>query len=197
MNQNRTHILGALIATLLLAIPSATLAMSGSSKGNAGSGGTTGSGGAVAGSGGSSTNGIGDDLFLLTTSVSPNAVLIMDNSDSMNEIEWHEDFDPSAASYGCNAFVNNAVYEGNTLASMLGTKTPNICGNTRQIYLPNNPTYYDGRYLNWYFSNAADPDRSTPRSRPRLHRRQAATRPVVPAPSRISTDARASTPCAR
>ena len=32
-----------------------------------------------------------------------------------------------------------------------------FCGNDRSIWVPNDPTYYDGRYLNWYFSDDADP----------------------------------------
>ena len=36
----------------------------------------------------------GDDLFLLQSAVAPNVVLFMDNSDSMNQIEWHPAFDP-------------------------------------------------------------------------------------------------------
>ena len=40
----------------------------------------------------------GDDLFLLQASVAPNVVLFMDNSDSMNQIEWHPAFDPEAGS---------------------------------------------------------------------------------------------------
>ena len=36
----------------------------------------------------------GDDIFLLQSAVAPNVVLFMDNSDSMNHIEWHPAFDP-------------------------------------------------------------------------------------------------------
>jgi type IV pilus assembly protein PilY1 len=52
----------------------------------------------------------GDDLFLLTTSTAPNVILLMDNSQSMNHIEWHPAFDPNAGSYGCTNFDNNRVY---------------------------------------------------------------------------------------
>jgi Tfp pilus tip-associated adhesin PilY1 len=92
----------------------------------------------------------GDDLFLLTASTSPNVILLMDNSLSMNQIEWHRAFDSDAGSYGCSDF-NNAtqyLYSGDT--------SETHCGNTRTIFGPVNNTRWDGRYLNWYFSDAAD-----------------------------------------
>src|SRR5215813_398637 len=93
----------------------------------------------------------GDDVFLLTTTTSPNVILLMDNSMSMYQIEWHPAFDPNAASYGCSAFDNATqyVYDKDT--------TETHCGNTRTIYAPLTGTLWDGRYLNWYFSDAADP----------------------------------------
>ncbi len=35
----------------------------------------------------------GDDLFLIQASVSPNVILVMDNSEEMTHIEWHPAFD--------------------------------------------------------------------------------------------------------
>jgi len=89
----------------------------------------------------------GDDLFLITTSVAPNVILIMDNSDSMNHIEWHPAFDPDdAASYGCADFDNSLDY------TYAADTDEDHCGSgLRTIYAPNSPTYWDGRYLNWYF----------------------------------------------
>ncbi len=52
----------------------------------------------------------GDDLFLIQASVSPNVVLFMDNSQSMNAIEWHPAFDPEAGLYGCSDFDNDRIY---------------------------------------------------------------------------------------
>jgi hypothetical protein len=92
----------------------------------------------------------GDDLFLMTTSVAPNVILLMDNSRSMLHIEWHPAFDPNAGAYGCADFVNGQEYV------YTGDATETHCGNTRKIYAPNNPTLWDGRYLNWYFSDEAD-----------------------------------------
>ena len=49
--------------------------------------------------------------FLLTTSVAPNVVLIIDNSYRMNQIEWHPAFDPDAAST-CAAFIRHDRLHG-------------------------------------------------------------------------------------
>jgi type IV pilus assembly protein PilY1 len=90
----------------------------------------------------------GDDTFLINTSVAPNVILLMDNSQSMNQIEWHPDFDPDAdpASYGCAHYDNSLTY------TFTSDAVENHCGSgNRTIYAPNDPTYWDGRYLNWYF----------------------------------------------
>ncbi len=93
----------------------------------------------------------GDDIFLISTTTSPNVVLLMDNSRSMNNIEWHPAFDNDAASYACSDFANDTEYLYNADA------TETHCGNTRQIFGPEIGTIWSGRYLNWYFSDAADP----------------------------------------
>lgn len=95
--------------------------------------------------------GSGDDIFLLTASTSPNVILLMDNSKSMNQIEWHPGFDPDAGSYGCTDFVDTLQYDYSSNTS------ETHCGNTRTIYGPVANTQWDGRYLNWYFSDDADP----------------------------------------
>jgi len=94
----------------------------------------------------------GDDLFLRTTSVAPNVILLMDNSRTMLNIEWHPAFDSEAASYGCSHWNNDQVYEFNSDQNGVSE-----CGNVRDIYAPESPTLWDGRYLNWYFSDEADP----------------------------------------
>ena len=110
-----------------------------------------------------------DDQFLLTTSVAPNVVMIFDNSLRMNQIEWHPAFDPDAPST-CAAFDPTVDYEEGSTATFGaypgdtkgegpgGTET--WCGNTRKIFKSTDSgvtMLYDGRYLNWYFSDAADP----------------------------------------
>ncbi len=94
-----------------------------------------------------------DDIFLLTTATAPNVVLLMDNSEAMNHIEWHPKFDPDAGSYGCSDFTNGTEY------TYTGSKPveETHCGNTREIFVPESKgTHWDGRYLNWYFSDDAD-----------------------------------------
>lgn len=95
-----------------------------------------------------SSDAYGDDQFLISTSVAPNVILLLDNSQSMNGIERHPAFDPTAdpTTYGCAAFDNSTVY------TYTSDAVENHCGSgNRTIYAPNNPTYWDGRYLNWYF----------------------------------------------
>ncbi|MGH8734312.1 MAG: hypothetical protein ACREVB_11560, partial [Burkholderiales bacterium] len=91
-----------------------------------------------------------DDTFLLSTSVSPNVILIFDNSYAMNQIEWHPAFGSSSVLVTCNFYTDTTdyVYSGGGGGSV----SENHCGQTRDIYKPNNPTLWNGAYLNWYFS---------------------------------------------
>jgi type IV pilus assembly protein PilY1 len=115
---------------------------------------------------------VDDDLFLFTGNYPPNVVLIQDNSTSMNEIEWHPDFDPEATP-ACSFWDNTKAYTvaGGTLVGGLltltvpsGSQTLGLvqtadtdCHHTRTIYNPTSATY-SGRYLNWYFGlDNADP----------------------------------------
>jgi type IV pilus assembly protein PilY1 len=109
----------------------------------------------------------GDDLFLVTTNLAPNVILLQDNSVSMNHIEWHWDFDPSGVP-DCSYWDNDAEYlvDGpGPLDPKKGTVTLDAtdtadsdCHRTRTIYDPvDKLTRYDGRYLNWLFSAASDP----------------------------------------
>ncbi|MHC4504809.1 MAG: pilus assembly protein, partial [Planctomycetota bacterium] len=95
--------------------------------------------------------------------MAPNVILVMDNSKSMSHIEWHPAFDPKQGKYGCDGGGNNCCedfdpntdYEYNASGDDTST-TETHCGNTRTIYYPQAPTLWDGRYLNWYFSDEAD-----------------------------------------
>jgi hypothetical protein len=91
-----------------------------------------------------------DDFFLLSTSVAPNVILYLDVSSNMNQIEWHPSYDPTQTP-SCTHWDNSTTY---TFTS--ADKDLVWCAATgahkRTIYAPNNPTYWDGRYLNWYFS---------------------------------------------
>ena len=101
-----------------------------------------------------------DDLFLFTSSVSPNVLVQLDNSGSMNHIVWHPDFDPDG-DYDCDYFDNygKTRYITETwgyapLSNGAGTYT--FCGRTRTIYhdtASSGWTRYDRDYLNWVFSS--------------------------------------------
>ncbi len=114
-----------------------------------------------------------DDTDLFTVSVPPNVVVILDNSGSMNHIVWHPAFDPAATPAGCNFWDNNGTYfldqaDGDAPSgpgdTRFGPGTYNRCGNIRTVFVDpvvqnasgDNDTRWSGRYLNWYFSDAAD-----------------------------------------
>jgi Neisseria PilC beta-propeller domain len=97
-----------------------------------------------------------DDSFLVNTSVSPQVVMFIDNSYRMRQIEWHWAYDPEAPNPAptCTDFVNTTDY-------VASGNNETHCGKTRKIYqsanADNRPTLWNGKYLNWYFSAAADP----------------------------------------
>jgi type IV pilus assembly protein PilY1 len=116
-----------------------------------------------------------DSVLFSTTGVTPNVLLLMDNSGSMNHIVYHPAYDESVIPQ-CNHFNNNSNYlvEGSKLNNgAAGTTTITITGNancvtdTHTLPYDNNAskdlstgkryTQYSGRYLNWLFSAAAAP----------------------------------------
>jgi type IV pilus assembly protein PilY1 len=101
----------------------------------------------------------GDDIFLLTTSVSPLVVLLLDNSVSMTHVEWHPAYDPKAPlPPDCDSALEwGAAIDFTQTYSYASTVQETHCGNTRRIWALANPTLWTGHYLAWYFSDAADP----------------------------------------
>jgi len=107
-----------------------------------------------------------DDAELFTVVVPPNVQLLLDTSASMNHVVWHPAFDPSVIPTDCTVFDNSdsVWYEiaNDTDLSKREIKaaTHTYCGNTREIFKDTNTgsfaTRWDGTYLNWYFSDAAD-----------------------------------------
>jgi len=104
----------------------------------------------------------GDDLFLLQAAVAPNVILFMDNSDSMNQIEWHPAFDPEKvpdASY-CTFSADipefggvldpDYTYVDTQNRNNVNCDTP--ARGDRTVYFVQHPddTYWSGRYLMWY-----------------------------------------------
>ncbi len=113
----------------------------------------------------------GDDLFLLQSSVAPNVILFMDNSDSMNQIEWHPAFDPEKVPDASYCTVSSDITEfGGVLdpdytyvdsqnRNNVDCDTP-ARGN-RTVYFVQHPddTLWYGRYLMWYLGlDESDPD---------------------------------------
>lgn len=101
----------------------------------------------------------GDDLFLLQAAVAPNVILFMDNSDSMNQIEWHPAFDPDKvpdASY-CATSADFGGALNPALKYTVGNDVNNAnCDSpargNRTVYGVQWPklTNWSGRYLMWY-----------------------------------------------
>jgi type IV pilus assembly protein PilY1 len=92
------------------------------------------------------------DLFLFTTSVPPNVVIVLDNSGSMNHLVWHPAYDPTAT-YSCTEYDNDATYGVTT------DERERFCDNNRTIYHDNDSVGYTlitGHYLNWLFSDESD-----------------------------------------
>jgi len=100
-----------------------------------------------------------DDTVLFTAAVAPNVLLHVDNSGSMNNIVWHEAYDPEAP-VTCTRFSNDGTY---FVSSNLDRNYGSYSGcvnDTRTIWIdPDIPdaTRWTGHYLNWYFSDAATP----------------------------------------
>lgn len=95
----------------------------------------------------------GDDQDLFTTSVPPNVMLVVDNSGSMNNIVWHPAFDPEV-SPSCSYYNDGTTYNFDS------TITMSRCGNTRTLYPDTGISGWTrilGSYLNWIFSDEADP----------------------------------------
>jgi type IV pilus assembly protein PilY1 len=118
-----------------------------------------------------------DDTTLFSAAVAPNVLLVIDNSGSMNEVVWHPAYDP-AGNPSCNYWDDDETYyvrstytdtpddddtngfrTGNFSVSSSGcvSGSRNIFQDSEVHTLGGNPTRWDGKYLNWYYSAAADP----------------------------------------
>ncbi len=94
----------------------------------------------------------GSDTDLFSVSVPPNVMLIVDNSGSMNNVVWHEQFDPTVVPT-CTHYDDATTYSFSTELTLTR------CSNTRTLY-PDTAiggwTRITGRYLNWIFSDESD-----------------------------------------
>ncbi len=113
----------------------------------------------------------GDDLFLLQASVAPNVILLMDNSDSMNQIEWHPAFDPEKVPDASYCTFSDEIPEFGGVLDPDHTYVDDKNRNnvecdapsrgSRTVYFVKAPvhTYWSGRYLMWYLGlDETDPD---------------------------------------
>jgi type IV pilus assembly protein PilY1 len=126
-----------------------------------------------------------DDTALFSAAVPPNVLLVIDNSGSMNHVVWHPAYDPnvvpSCAYWADDNYYNvnsgspnnpNASYTSNHSNSSLrhfrprsswSISSPGCVSSSRNIFIDSdvqnagNSTRWEGRYLNWYYSAAADP----------------------------------------
>jgi len=117
-----------------------------------------------------------DDTALFSTVVPPNVMLLVDNSGSMHTIVWHPAFDPSVVP-SCQYWADTDQYfvtttNSDTFPSGAGDhsfrsgtyaiSSPGCVTNAREIFVDplvdasGSSTRWAGRYLNWYFSAAAD-----------------------------------------
>ena len=100
-----------------------------------------------------------DDTALFSTQVPPNVVMLVDNSGSMHHIVWHPAYDPSWTPGPsdpplCTHYSNTSQYFYSSNTNLTR------CGNNRTIYVDpsiSGSTRYWGHYLNWLFSDNADP----------------------------------------
>ena len=101
--------------------------------------------------------------------VPPNVMIVLDNSGSMNEVMWHEDYDPGIV-YSDN-FAPATMY----YVSSEGNYTIN--GETAYLVdgLHGHDGRYIGNYLNWLFYHATDEQRATA---PRVTRQMVANTAV-------------------
>lgn len=111
---------------------------------------------------------ISESPLIVSTTVQPNVMLLMDNSGSMNNIIWPDAYNPSTAyTDWSNSGTNYSSSSGNNLLS--GIRQGNcasdwkegISGSTTKcLRLPDpvgsNYTRYTGNYLNYLFSTYAD-----------------------------------------
>lgn len=95
-----------------------------------------------------------DSVLFSTTGVAPNVLVLLDNSGSMNEMIYHPAYDSSVLPT-CANYTDGATY---IFTSNQVNRTR--CGITRTIFVDpngtNGETRYQGRYLNWLFTAAAN-----------------------------------------
>ncbi len=112
-----------------------------------------------------------DDTSLFSSSVAPNVLILQDDSGSMTEVVWHPAFIsggtyPTNYTYPLCTDPNLITYAGSSQTVFLTSAvSKTFCGRTRTLYLdpalallPSpNQTRWILPYMEWYFSQNADP----------------------------------------
>jgi type IV pilus assembly protein PilY1 len=112
-----------------------------------------------------------DDTSLFSSNVAPNVLILQDDSGSMNEVVWHPAYIsggtyPTDYTYPLCTDPNLISYAGGTGTVFLTSSvSKTFCGRTRTLYvdpalalLPSpNSTRWILAYMEWYFSQNADP----------------------------------------
>jgi len=102
----------------------------------------------------------GDDTDLFTARVEPNVLILMDNSNSMNEVIYHGSYDPGT--------TYNGTYTKGQIYFRMDTeyRTIDFTENERTAKLYFGPgdggigVWYNGNYLNWIFWHATEDERN-------------------------------------
>jgi type IV pilus assembly protein PilY1 len=94
--------------------------------------------------------------FVKQTNLPPNVMILFDNSESMNEPVFHDDYDPNRAYAG--RFNELNVYYVATAGMYTPKSFSNAWPSTPSAWLINSvqgqPGRYSGNYMNWIFFNA-------------------------------------------
>jgi hypothetical protein len=102
----------------------------------------------------------GDDTDIFTARVDPNILIIMDNSGSMNEVIYHESYDPETTYTGDGTYIKGGIYYFK--ATEYKTIDFTVNGKTAKLYWgpgdEGNGVRYDGNYLNWIYWDATVTD---------------------------------------
>ncbi len=104
----------------------------------------------------------GDETDLFTARVDPNILIIMDNSSSMNEVIYHDQYDPQTAYAGDGTYTSGRIYYFKDTAYRTIDFTAN--GKTAKLFWgPGDDNYgvrYNGNYLNWIYWYTTDEQRN-------------------------------------
>lgn len=92
-----------------------------------------------------------EPLTVLSDRVDPNVMLVIDNSGSMEQIVWHDEYDPNV-NYNSWSYYSRSCWSNSTVCDVRFRRS----GNYKTLRLPYplgyNNTRYDGNYYDYLFS---------------------------------------------